>query len=427
MPSVTTHHSYGSRVGNSFKSIFWGIILVIGSIVLLVWNENNYVEQKKALEEWAAVVQEAVADQINPDLDQKEIHVTGQTASDAEALTDSEFDVTTDDLKLKRTVEMYQWYEESEEHCTDNVWWSEDCTTTYTYHKKWSEDAINSSSFYETNGHENPATREYTSATKEKSPITLGAYTLTDTFISQLTNYKPINLSEQNINTPDKYKLIINGGDSIEDNNNNYLYWNTDNATKFHVSSEYIYIWTDSSSPAIGDLRISFSSVKEWTVSIVWKQYWKELTSYTVSNGRSIALLDEGNVSAADMFLAAQKENKTMTWILRFLWLLLMFAWFSSMLKFIETLAKVLPFLANIIWVWTSLIALWLTIIIGFITIGLAWLAVRPVIGISCLVVAACWIFLIVKNKKNKKESHIKDSKDTPKSEEPEKPEIVEA
>ena len=402
MPSVTTHHSYGSRVGNSFKAIFWGIVLVIISIILLVWNENNYLQQKKALQEGAAVVQEAVADQINPELDQKEIHVSGQTASTAEALTDNEFWVTVDDLKLKRTVEMYQWHEKSEEHCTDNVWWSEDCTTTYTYNKQWDEDAISSSSFYESQGHENPATREYTSASKEKTPITLGAYTLTDTFVSQLTNYKPVNLAEQNITTPDKYKLIADRGDSVEDNNNNYLYWSADNATKFHVTSDYIYIWSDPTSPAIGDLKISFSSVKEGTVSIVWKQAGNELSSYTVSNGRSIALLDEGNVSAADMFLAAQKENKMITRILRFLWLILMFVWFSSMLKFVETLAKVIPFLANIIWVWTSIIALCLTIVIGFLTIGIAWLAVRPVIGICCLVVAAGWIILLIRSKKPK-------------------------
>jgi hypothetical protein len=58
--------------------------------------------------------------------------------------------------------------------------------------------------------------------------------------------------------------------------------------------------------------------------------------------------LEQGSVTAEDMFLHAQQANKTMTWILRFLGLLLMFCGFSAMLKFIETLAKVLPFLANI-------------------------------------------------------------------------------
>jgi len=417
--SVTSHHSYGSRVGKSFKNIFRWIVLVIGSIALLVWNENNYLQQKKALEEWAAIVQEATIDQINPDLDAQEIHVSGQTASDAEALTDSTFWVITDDLKLYRSVEMYQWYEEEHEECHDNYWWSEDCTTTYTYDTKWSEDAIDSSSFYKSAWHENPSTREYDSKYREKSPITLWVYTLTPAFIDQLTNYKTIDLSNQNINIPEKYRIIadqaiVQSGNAVEDNNNEYLYWDSEenNAAnqaispneRFHIYDNYLYIWIDPTEPAIWDLKISFLSVKPWTISIVWKQLWNELTSYTTSNWRPINLLEEWNVTAEDMFTHAQQANKTLTWIIRLIWLFLMFGWFSMMFQFIETLAKVLPFLANIIWVWTGIIALWLTLVVWFVTIGLAWLAVRPVIWISCLIIAAIWIFLISKNKKNKKE-----------------------
>lgn len=436
MPSVTTHHSYGSRVGNSLKNIFRGIVLVIGSIVLLVWNENNYVQQKKALEEWASLVQEATANQINPDLEWKEIHISGETASDAEALQDNTFGVITDDLKLRRTVEMYQWYEESSESCTDNYWWSEDCTTTYNYYKKWSDDAISSSSFYESAWHENPSTWEFNSSEQVKSPITLWVYKLTSVFTEQLTNYKPINLSEQNINIPEKYRLIADQtttqtNTTVEDNNNSYLYGDSETQTptvtnagneKFHINSDYIYIWTDPSSPTIWDLKISFSSVKPGTVSIVWKQSGNELSSYTVSNGRGISLLEEGNVSAADMFLNAQKANKMMTWIIRLIWLLLMYCGFAMLFQFIETLAKVLPFLANIIGVWTSIIALWLTLIVGFLTIGIAWLAVRPVVGICCLVVAAGWIFLLIKAKKNKKENGPKEEVKEEKAEPIEEP-----
>ena len=430
--TVSSHNSYGSRVGNSLKAILWWILLVILSIALLVRNENNYVQQKKALEEWAAIVQEAVIDQINPELEWKEIPVSGQTASDAEALKDSTFWIVTDNLKLKRTVEMYQWHEESHEECHDNYWWSEDCETTYTYDTKWSDDAIDSSSFYSRNGHENPSNRDYESAERVKEPITLWAYTLTSLFVGKLTDYKTINLSEQNINIPDKYKLIAdqtvqtNETTSVEDNNNSYLYGDSDTTTntttapneKFHINGDQIYIWADPSSPAVWDLRITFSSVTPWTVSIVWKQMGKELTDYKVSNWRSIALLSQGNVSAADMFLEAQEENKMITWIIRLFWLFLMYAGFSMMLKFIETLAKILPFLANIIWVWTWIIALWLTLIVGFLTIGIAWLAVRPVIWICCLVVAAGGIFLLVKSKKDKKtdlpKEEIKEEKPEP-------------
>lgn len=419
--TVTSHNSYGSRVSKSFKNILVGILLVIGSIVLLAWNEKNYVEQKAALQEWASLVQEAVADQINPDLDGKEVHISWKTASDAEALQDSTFGVVTDDLILKRTVEMYQWYEESSEECHDNMWWSEDCTTTYDYYTKWSDEAIDSSSFYSRSGHENPSNRKYQSESREKSPITLWAYTLTPVFISQLTNFTPINLSEQNVRMPENAGITVSQTatqadetTSVEDNNNSYLYGDSENSeeennieesanTTVPANWNYIYIWANSDSPAIGDLRISFSSVKPWTVSIVWKQLGNELTSFTVSNGRSINLLEQWNVTAEDMFLHAMQANKMMAWIIRFLGLFLMYCGFSLLFQFIETLAKVIPFLANIIWVWTGIIALWLTLIVWFLTIWIARLAVRPVIWICCLVVAAGGIFLLVKSKKNKK------------------------
>lgn len=425
--SVTSHHSYGSRVGNSLKSILWWIILVWISIRLLAWNENNYVKTKAALKEWASLVNETTAEQINSELEWKEVHLHGETASIAEALQDSTFWIVTDDLKLKRTVEMYQRYEDEHEECHDNYWWSEDCTTTYTYDTKWDDEAIDSSRFYSSNWHENPSNREFDSTVQEKSPITLWVYTLTTVFTDQLTNYKTINLNEQNVKIPENYQ---NNSDTttqenttdnaIENNNDSYLYWDTENFEEttststtstisnenFHIYDNYIYIWKNPNEPAVWDLKITFSSVKPWTISIVWKQVWNELSSYTVSNWRSISLLEQWNVTAEDMFLHAQQANKDMTWILRFIWLFLMFCGFAAMFKFIETLAKVIPFLSRIIWVWTGIIALWLTIVVWFITIWIARLAVRPIIWISCLVVAVGGLFLLKKSKNNKSESN---------------------
>jgi len=121
--SVTSHHSYGSRVGSSFKAILWGIILVWISIWLLAWNENRYVKTKAGINEWNKVVQETISTQINPDLEEKEVHLYGELASNEEILQDNTFWIVTNDLKLKRTVEMYQWYEDEHEECHDNYWW----------------------------------------------------------------------------------------------------------------------------------------------------------------------------------------------------------------------------------------------------------------------------------------------------------------
>jgi ABC-type bacteriocin/lantibiotic exporter with double-glycine peptidase domain len=82
-----------------------------------------------------------------------------------------------------------------------------------------------------------------------------------------------------------------------------------------------------------------------------------------------------------------------------------MFFGFSMMMQFVETIAKVIPFLSKVIGAWTGIIAFCLTLVLWFVVIWLAWIAVRPVVWISCLVIAAAWIFLLSKSKKNKKES----------------------
>ena len=74
--SVSSRNSYGSRVKNSFSNILWGIVFVIASICLLAWNENNYVKQKAALKEWASLVNETTANQINSELEWKEVHLS---------------------------------------------------------------------------------------------------------------------------------------------------------------------------------------------------------------------------------------------------------------------------------------------------------------------------------------------------------------
>ena len=109
----TTKTSYWSRLWNALKWIIGWFVLLWVSIFLLWWNENNYVEQKAALDETKWLTVETTADAINPDLDWQVVYVSWKTSSPSEeALVDELFWVKTDDLKLIRNVEMYQWVEE---------------------------------------------------------------------------------------------------------------------------------------------------------------------------------------------------------------------------------------------------------------------------------------------------------------------------
>lgn len=178
----------------------------------------------------------------------------------------------------------------------------------------------------------------------------------------------------------------------------------TDKIYEYHVYNNYIYVWEKPNEPEIWDMKITFTSVPEDNVSIIWKQSWKELMWYRTKNWKSVALLSYGTVSAEDMIAEAQENNKTMAWIIRLLGFILMYIWFATMLWFIETLAKILPPLASLVWIWTGIIAFALTLIVWWLTVAISWLLINPIISV-CLLVLVVWWILLLKNLKKTKTS----------------------
>ena len=142
--------------------------------------------------QYAAAYQKAYAKSINrpvektfyktnPDNDQALVYVTGKATTKA-ILKDELFNISANVLKLKRTVKMYQWKEEK----TD---------TTYKYKKIWSQHLIDSTKFKQ-KGYNNPTTMPYKSKTSIARTIRVGAFRLSKSLISQLTNFEPLKLNK---------------------------------------------------------------------------------------------------------------------------------------------------------------------------------------------------------------------------------------
>ena len=75
----TTRVGYGTRVGNSFRSIGTGFILFAIGTALLWWNEGRVVKTDKMLNEAEGVTVELEGiDRINPEMDGKLVHLTGK-------------------------------------------------------------------------------------------------------------------------------------------------------------------------------------------------------------------------------------------------------------------------------------------------------------------------------------------------------------
>ncbi|MEE8522379.1 MAG: hypothetical protein V3T72_00485 [Thermoanaerobaculia bacterium] len=107
-----TSQSWGERLGGSVKGVLFGVLLIGLGGWLLFWNEGRAVKRAKDLTEGASEVI-SVSEEGPLSANEGElVHFIGEAVS-AGVLRDLVFGVVTDQLKLERSVEMYQWREES--------------------------------------------------------------------------------------------------------------------------------------------------------------------------------------------------------------------------------------------------------------------------------------------------------------------------
>jgi hypothetical protein len=374
MGQYTTTQSWGSRLMGSIKGVLSGIVLFILSFVVLWYNEGRAVKVATGLTEGANIVTPVFSGDINPANEGDLIHVTDKVISE-DTLLDYDFKVTSTGLRMKREVEMYQWAENKSKAKKKNLGGSETTTSTYTYEKKWSKNLVKSSGFKEINGHINPDAIPYQEQEYNVQNATIGAFKMSEDLLSDLNKYNPISLNN--------YEPIV---------------------ANAKVESNSIYIGTgDNQYPQIGDVKITFSEVYEQTASIISKQSGETFEPYNTENGSTISLLQTGEVSPEKMFSDAQAGNATLTWILRLVGFLMMFFGITMIFKPLVIVADVLPFLGNLLDIGIGFFAGIISITLSLIVIALAWIAARPILGISFLVLAglSC-AFIFIKNKKAK-------------------------
>ena len=106
----TSYEGWGSRLMNSIKGVLVGGIMFLVAFPLLFKNEGCAVQSYQALKEGRGAVVEGKADSVDPALDNKLVHMTGEAKTD-DILEDTEFKVKANAIALRRTAQMYQWKE----------------------------------------------------------------------------------------------------------------------------------------------------------------------------------------------------------------------------------------------------------------------------------------------------------------------------
>ncbi len=378
----TSSQGWLSRIMESIKGVAVGLLMVIAAFPILFVNEGCAVKIAKGLAEGRGQVVEGQAAAVNPALEGKLVHMTGN-ASSQKGVTDQVLGVTAPGaIRLERMVEMYQWVEKVETKKEKKVGGKEETKKTTTYVKEWRSSEVSSKDFKikEKDGEKvyNPP-MPMKGGSVVANDVKMGAHTLTESLVNQMTGGTPLPLDAAAIaKLPESIRA----------------------RAKLYEGGIYV---GDPAKPRVGDLKIKLTKGEGGDVSVVAKQTGNALGAWTTSQNTTIAMLDKGTKSAAEMFSSAENANVARTWIVRLLGFLCMLIGFSMIFKPLSVVADVVPFVGSIVGMGTGIVAFALSAPLSLVTIAVAWIFYRPVLGIILLVVGGgifAGIFVLAKKRK---------------------------
>jgi hypothetical protein len=378
-----TERGYFSRIIESIKGVLFGLVLFLGSFALLFWNEGRAVQTAKSLDEGSASVVSVPAETVAAANEGKLVHLSGNVTT-TESLIDDDFGVQVHALRLTRTVEMYQWEQKKEEETRKKLGGGEEKVTKFIYTKVWARRALKSSEFKEPSGHTNPSDMPYAAVDRVAQGATMGAFRVPPTVLEKLSKFEALAATEGQL-------AKLTG--SVR--------------ARAKVRDSMLYVASDPSAPEVGDFRVSFQVVKPLMVSLVAKQVGNAFASYQAKAGDEILLVEPGAVAAATMFKSAEEANASLTWILRLVGWLLMSIGLTMMLKPIAVVADFIPAIGSFVGFGAFLFSIVLSSALSLMTIAIAWIAVRPLLGVGVLLAAAfalaATVFIGVKAKNARK------------------------
>jgi hypothetical protein len=360
---------------NILKSALFGLVLIVGSCILLFWAEGRAVKTARSLEEGSGIVLEVSADKLDPANEGKLVHISGD-AVPQEIPADKRLGVEAKGaMSLTRVVEMLQWKEIERDVERKDADGKVTKTKVYDYDKTWSDKLIDSSRFKMATAPKNPE-MPLNGESFTVAAATVGAFTLSGNDVARLGKKTPVQLSDSGAAS---VVAAIGGTKPIWLVGNRFLL--ADNADQ----------------PQVGDIRIGYERGDVSRLSAIGKQIGGRLGPYTTSNGRDVFLIQAGNASASEMFKDAIAGNTALTWGLRVIGLLAMFFGFSlSFSPLTGTLGR-LPVVGGLLRGGASLVALALTLALGSIVIALGWIFYRPLLALVIVVIGVGLAFAIGK------------------------------
>jgi hypothetical protein len=359
----TTSTSWLQRLGSAFGGILVGLILLIGGVVLLAGNEQRTVKASRAADEAGRTAVGAPADRIDPALDGQLVHVVGEVAAPG-LLVDEATGKSVAGLRLVREVEFYQWRETASSETRTKLGGGQETVTTYSYAQGWSPDPVDSAGFARPEGHANPAPW---TGDADLTPVEaqMGPYRLTQDALERLPAREVLRptaaeaeAAAQRLGRP------------------------------VTVVDDALFVGASAAQPQVGDVRIRYAMAPAGQVTVVGRQAGADLVPHATRTGGAIFELRAGTVPAAEVLRQVEAANQTLSWVLRGVGMVVLAIGFGLILNPLKVLADVLPPLGALVGAGTGLVSVLLALVAGGVTIALAWVAVRPLVGLAALAVS---------------------------------------
>ncbi|MBQ8153143.1 MAG: TMEM43 family protein [Prevotella sp.] len=430
----TTTTGYGTRVGNSFKSIGTGFILFCAATALLWWNEGRAVKTAKMLEEAGS----AYVEMPNPE--KKDAALDGELvcgtamATTEDSLSDAQFGIGAKAIALKRKVEYYQWIEHSESKSEDKLGGKEVTTTTYTYSKEWVSRPVESGQFKDPAYQKlNTVLTTYEDQDQWAENVSFGAYKLNESLIHSISSREAMNLaiSEDLLTQLDKSaktayerfygvkqqpvqpaqpvqptqpavlsdsaKAVADSLQAVNDSINKAMA-NAENKKDLeyvHQAGNVLYFGRVPGAPEVGDVRVTFEKVVPAKVTVMAVVDGDTFKPFKAKNGKRFETLVMGKKTGDEIIEDAQDANSMWTWVFRILGIFLVVTALKMIFGFLSMILKVVPFLSSIMGFGVGIICWVIGVAWSLIIIAIAWIFYRPVLGIILLAIAGflVWVF----------------------------------
>ena len=349
------------------RGLILGVLMLLGSVALLYWNEGRTIKSQVALGEEGSTVQ-TVSDpsQVNSANEGKLVHVTGR-ATTKEVLSDPEFGIAEQAIRLERLAEIYQWVGPSRDpgRLARGLVPGDDGVPAFgpnrqfqinrLYSKVWSLKPHASDQFTYPEGHQNPPVTPFW---KERQvwtakQVRLGGYNLPAALVGEIER-EPIPASPALLDrVPGEFRkhLQIREG-------------------RFYLARD-----PGQSSAQVGDVRFGFRVVRPTVVSILARQAGNSFVPFTASNGTEVFRLSMGEQTADSMFGIQHAESTVHTWGFRGFGFTLMLLGITLCLQSMD--------------VWGLALPTGIALVATLCTIAAAWLPYRPFVAGSLLAVAA--------------------------------------